>query len=1097
MLTALSAAISHATILTFEDFTSSNINLPAVANPFGAGPYGSRANSPVNAGFQQGDSWTPNVVLAWSNGWQTFIGWPFGNDATTGAGKVAQADFNSSGGAPLDITFTPDTGFGVVVKSFAFTVWNASPELPVQIQWTVFGGTAISENVLATGTSNAAGTSGGAQTIPTGLTQVHSGASPVILRWEKLSGDGTYIAINNLHFAQGPAKIAPQLAWPLPDAVIEGSALGGTQLSATADVPGTFSYTPAAATVLPAGSHTLTANFTPADAVTYSTGTITTTLLVKADNVPVISVAPPLKIASVTPLSSSLFQTSSDVRGSFSLSPPAGTVLPLGTHTVTVTFTPENSAFQTVSRDATLEVVALVPEGTVWTFEDPANRLRPVCGDDILAYYDPNATNWAALKISFGSAASFGLPLPEGRESQVMRFANSLLTEGFKIDFNDPPNGTFLESGKLSNYTLIFDVLYPASSHGAVKPLFNAHAGNANGAEALVSAASPNAVQVRSMSYGEVKPDTWHRISIVVRSAPAEGQVHVYVDGTFIGGIGSNDSLISANYALEDALLLLTSNTGNGGTGYLSGLRFIGRNLDYSEIHTLGRVNSDGPHVAGPPGPGPPFQPQRDVINIGHRGNGGFAPEDTMPSFTSAFAAGADVVEIDIRRTSDNRVVVIHDPVVDRTTNGTGSVASMTLAQMQALDAGSWFGPQFAGTPPPALRDVMAAVKDAYPAGILYLDCKVNGLAPLAKADADATGFPNERFWFWVYDQTSEAAAYRSTFPNAKIIWGEGNWHNGASISSWPSLTAAQKQAVVTGMKARGVYGFDFGDNEMNSLNPTTLQELRAAGFLVSAYSALHPRSMNSAIEHLGVDAMETDFPPVLRDLMPMYITIASATALSDGAVEITWPSFPGSPLVDQIKVRAKRKAAAPSTWAPVAAGLSPNARLAVAGGLPAGTLYEFQPIGYDASGAPIAFGSVAETSTFTAGQNFTAAYQAWQSANPGVGSAAEDTDGDGLSNLFEYSGNLDPLDSSLPGGSFLTVTGALSVQFTRPAGRFVLWRCEASTDLQTWTPLLPLVECDEEIIEARALSDVVKVSAPPPDGASRWFLRLRLSPVP
>jgi hypothetical protein len=75
----------------------------------------------------------------------------------------------------------------------------------------------------------------------------------------------------------------------------------------------------------------------------------------------------------------------------------------------------------------------------------------------------------------------------------------------------------------------------------------------------------------------------------------------------------------------------------------------------------------------------------------------------------------------------------MHDAVVDRTTNGTGNVSSMSLAQIQTLDAGSWFGPQFTGTPPPSLRDVMMATKDSYPSGILYLDCKVNGLARLSK----------------------------------------------------------------------------------------------------------------------------------------------------------------------------------------------------------------------------------------------------------------------------------------------------------------------------------------------------------------------------
>lgn len=152
IMLALLANSSRATILTFEDFAVANLHVNSIANPFGAGQYGSRAGSPINAGFQQGDGWTPNVVLTWSPGWQTYVGWPFGNDAQTGVGDVAQADFAEAGGNPLTLTFTPDSGFGVLLKSFAFTVWDSSPQLPVQIQWAVFAGSiAPGDPALATG----------------------------------------------------------------------------------------------------------------------------------------------------------------------------------------------------------------------------------------------------------------------------------------------------------------------------------------------------------------------------------------------------------------------------------------------------------------------------------------------------------------------------------------------------------------------------------------------------------------------------------------------------------------------------------------------------------------------------------------------------------------------------------------------------------------------------------------------------------------------------------------------------------------------------------------------------------------------------------
>jgi glycerophosphoryl diester phosphodiesterase len=1095
----LSVSVVRATILTFEDFPSSNIHLNAVANPFGAGQYGSRATSAINTGFQQGDGWTTNVVLNWGIGWQTYTGWPFGNDAQTGAGRVVQADFSEAGATPLLLTFTPDAGFGVQLKSFAFTVWDNSPVLPVQIRWTVYGGSVAPGNVLATGESTAFGASGGAQTINTGLSSVHAAASPVILRWELLSGDPTWVAINNVNFNQGPARVLPVITWATPDAILVGTELSATQLNATANVAGSFTYNPTNGAALSAGLHTLTAQFTPADTNTYAPVAANVSMLVKSNNTPVITVRGPGKIGTNDLLSATMFQTTADVRGSFSFSPAPGTLLPLGTNIVTVTFTPSNSVFTTMSTNVILIGVPFVPEGTIWTFTEPTDRLLPLFGDDVLTYHNPNTNNWPATKIAFGAASSFGLPLPTGGDREVMRFSHTLATEGFRLSFNDGPNGVYIQNGWLANYTLVFDVLYPAN--GFTRPLFNSNPGNTGSAEAFINASSPTgAVQVSSLSYGEIRANTWHRITIVVRSASAEGQAHVYVDGTFVGAIGSNDSIISAAYALEQFLFLLTSGNGNAGVGYLSGLRFVGRNLDYEEVNALGGVHAEGPHIAGAPAPRPPFQPFRDVVIIGHRGNGGFAPEDTMPSFLSSFAAGGDVVEADVRLTSDNRVVVMHDSTVDRTTDGSGSVAAMTLAQLQTLDAGSWFSPRFAGTRPPALRELMAAVKDAYPEGILYLDLKVNGMATQVKADADATGFPYERLWFWVYDQTGEAAAYRGIFPNGKIFWGEGNWANGASIGSWPSLTTAQKDAVVAGMKGRGVWGFDFGDNEATSLNPTTLQELRAAGFFVSCYSALHPRSMTSAINYLGVDGMETDFPPVLRNLMPIYRATSTATPLSDAAAQVTWSRFANTPPIAEVRVRAKRKAAPPSTWTNAVVGLPSIALTAFPTGLRTNTLYEFQPIGYDAAGNPVAFGSVSETNTLAPGNNFTNAYAAWQTNYPGVGAPAANPDDDFYPNLVEFALGLNPFDAAVPLEARPTTTiqnGTLILQYRRRAGSFVRHSYESSTDLQAWTPLFEFVNYTAQVQPAPAGMEIVTVRAVVPPGAPHWFLRTRVQAIP
>jgi len=73
---------------------------------------------------------------------------------------------------------------------------------------------------------------------------------------------------------------------------------------------------------------------------------------------------------------------------------------------------------------------------------------------------------------------------------------------------------------------------------------------------------------------------------------------------------------------------------------------------------------------------------------IGHRGSAGTAPENTMISFELAAAIGVDVLETDIHLTRDKYVVACHDETVDRTTNGSGRIKEMTLAELQELDAG-------------------------------------------------------------------------------------------------------------------------------------------------------------------------------------------------------------------------------------------------------------------------------------------------------------------------------------------------------------------------------------------------------------------------
>lgn len=98
----------------------------------------------------------------------------------------------------------------------------------------------------------------------------------------------------------------------------------------------------------------------------------------------------------------------------------------------------------------------------------------------------------------------------------------------------------------------------------------------------------------------------------------------------------------------------------------------------------------------------------------GHRGGAAHAPENTMAAFRNGHAVGADLLELDAQLTADGEVVVIHDHTLERTTNGRGRVHAHTLAELRALDAGSWFGPGFAGERIPTLDEVAAWAAGAH-----------------------------------------------------------------------------------------------------------------------------------------------------------------------------------------------------------------------------------------------------------------------------------------------------------------------------------------------------------------------------------------------
>ena len=121
--------------------------------------------------------------------------------------------------------------------------------------------------------------------------------------------------------------------------------------------------------------------------------------------------------------------------------------------------------------------------------------------------------------------------------------------------------------------------------------------------------------------------------------------------------------------------------------------------------------------------------PRDCPLIIAHRGASAAAPQNTLAAFRKAMELGADGVELDVQLSADGAVVVIHDFTVDKTTDGAGRVAIKTLAELEALDAGAKFSPQFAGERIPTLGQVFEALQ-----GKLLVNVELKDFNPRSSA---------------------------------------------------------------------------------------------------------------------------------------------------------------------------------------------------------------------------------------------------------------------------------------------------------------------------------------------------------------------------
>jgi len=125
------------------------------------------------------------------------------------------------------------------------------------------------------------------------------------------------------------------------------------------------------------------------------------------------------------------------------------------------------------------------------------------------------------------------------------------------------------------------------------------------------------------------------------------------------------------------------------------------------------------------------------TLVIAHRGYCQVAPENTLPAFKLAKAAGADLVELDYHHSKDGELIVLHDHTLDRTTDALAKwggkdirADTKTLAELRSLDAGKWFDPQFAGTKFPTLKESLDEIQNG---GVTLIERKAGDAAACVK----------------------------------------------------------------------------------------------------------------------------------------------------------------------------------------------------------------------------------------------------------------------------------------------------------------------------------------------------------------------------
>jgi glycerophosphoryl diester phosphodiesterase len=226
---------------------------------------------------------------------------------------------------------------------------------------------------------------------------------------------------------------------------------------------------------------------------------------------------------------------------------------------------------------------------------------------------------------------------------------------------------------------------------------------------------------------------------------------------------------------------------------------------------------------------------------VAHRGYSALAPENTLAAYRMAIEAGAPAAECDVYCTKDGQVVLLHDPTIDRTTDGTGPVTELTLEQVKALDAGAWKGEAFVGERIPTLAETLALTRGKLR---LVIEVKQPGIAArVVETIREAEAMGDVTLISFSADTCRQLRDLEPTLPVG--------WLTGGCKENDPDEADT---LIRTALAAH----CQFLDVAWTGIRPALMERARLAGMAVWAWTIDDPAAMRQ-MEELGVAAVTTN----------------------------------------------------------------------------------------------------------------------------------------------------------------------------------------------------------------------------------------------